>query len=54
MLSIWDRGKQGVGCRQLVVMYLVRSGEGSVIDRLRRDDAARATRRAEKTRGWTR
>ena len=42
------RGKQGVGRRQLVVMYLVQSGEGSVIDRLRGNDEARATRRAEK------
>ena len=42
------RGKQGVGRRRLVVMYLVRSGEGSVIDRLRGDDAATATRRVEK------
>ena len=48
MLSIWDNGQAGVGRRQLVIMYFVRSGEGSVIDRSRRDDAARATRRAEK------
>ena len=37
-----------MGRRRLVVMYLVRSGAGSVIDRLRGDDAARATRRVEK------
>ena len=37
-----------MGRRRLVVMYLVRSGEGSVIDRLRGDDAATATRRVEK------
>ena len=37
------RGKQGVGRRLLVVMYLVGGGEGSVIDRLRGDDAARTT-----------
>ena len=37
-----------MGHRRLVIMYLVRSGEGSVIDRLRGDDAARATRRVEK------
>ena len=50
-----------MGRRQLLVIYLVRSGEGSVIDRLRGDDAARATQRAEnkrldkiKTEGWGR
>ena len=34
MLSIWDKGQTGAGRRQLVVMYLVRSGEGSVIGQL--------------------
>ena len=42
------RGKQGVGRCRLVVMYLPRSGEGSVIYRLRGDDVAMVTRRDEK------
>ena len=43
-----------MGRRRLVVMYIVRSGEGSVIDRLREDDAANARRQVEKQKAGVR